>query len=87
LLQIITAVVTGSPSIINLLGGTVYLAGTILLGIAVWRSGTLSKWAGTFLALHGACLVFGFTILPVLVVGWVLLVAGGGWISWTIWKM
>ena len=86
LLQIITDVVTGPPAIINLLGGTIYLAGTILLGIATWRSGTLPKWAGAFLALHGALLVFGFAILTVLVLSWVFLVVGSGWIARTIWK-
>jgi hypothetical protein len=86
LLQIISNVVTGPPVVINLSGGTIYLAGTILLGVAVWRCGALPKWSGVCLAVHGVLLVFGFSIFVMLVLSWALLVIGGGWISWSIWK-
>ena len=63
MLQIVNDVVTGPHPAINLLGGTIYLAGTLLLGVAVWRCGALPRWIGVFLALHGALRVFGFAIL------------------------
>jgi len=84
--QILASVVTGPPVVINLLGGTLYLLGAVLLGVAVWRSGRLPRWAGLLLALHGALLVFGFAILWVLLLSWAFLVVGGGWIAWIVWK-
>jgi hypothetical protein len=78
--EIITQVATGQPAIINLTGGTIYLLGTVLLGIAVWRSGIISKWVGVLIALHGLLLVLGFAIFPVLVLGWVLLLCAGLWV-------
>lgn len=71
--EIITQVVIGQPAIINLLGGTIYLIGTALLGWAIWRSKKNLKWAGLLLALHGLFLVIGFTLFPVLLLGWVFL--------------
>ena len=57
-----------------------YSAGFILFGFAVWGSGTLPKWAGVLLAIH-APLLSG--PLPDLfsVLGALLLVVGGGWVT------
>ena len=78
--EIIIQVATGQPAIINLLGGTFYLIGTILLGVAIWRSKTYYKWAGLLFALHGLFLVIGFTTFLILVLGWVFLFFGGLWV-------
>jgi hypothetical protein len=66
-------------------------AGNVLLGIAVWRSGTLPKWAGaTWTAaavlMYPMGLVYEATIgpastPPTVVAGAALMVVGGGWIA------
>jgi hypothetical protein len=66
--------------------------GSILLGVAVWRSGTLPRWAGALWAaanvLMYLSLVYGSTIgpasTPVTVpAGALLLVISGAWIAWS----
>lgn len=63
----------------------------VLLGVAVWRSGTLPKWAGALWAaapvfMYPLGLVYAATIgpastPPTVLVGAVLVVVGGGWIA------
>lgn len=81
--NIITQVATGQPAIINISGGTLYLLGTVLLGIAIWRSGLHPKWSGVLIALHGTFLVFGFMFFPVLLLSWVFLLVAGIWLFLT----
>jgi hypothetical protein len=60
-----------------------YSAGFILFGFGVWSSGALPKWAGVLLALHAPL----FTApLPDLfsVLGALLLLVGGGWITFAV---
>src|SRR5215210_4578825 len=60
-----------------------YSAGFILFGFGVWSSRALPKWAGVLLALHAPL----FTApLPSLfsVLGALLLLVGGGWITFAI---
>jgi hypothetical protein len=60
-----------------------YSAGFILFGFGVWGSGALPKWAGALLALHAPL----FTApLPELfsVLGALLLLVGGGWITFAV---
>ncbi|MCJ7701617.1 MAG: DUF4386 family protein [Anaerolineales bacterium] len=78
--EIITQVAIGQPALINISGGVIYLIGTVLLGVAIWRSSLLPKWAGLLLALHGLFLVFGFALFPVLILGWVFLLCCGVWV-------
>lgn len=60
-----------------------YSAGFILFGFGVWGSGALPKWAGVILALHAPLLT---APLPNLfsVLGALLLLVGGGWITFAI---
>src|SRR5215216_6060561 len=60
-----------------------YSAGFILLGFGVWGSGALPKWAGVLLALHAPLLT---APLPDLfsVLGALLLLVGGGWITFAV---
>src|SRR5918995_782255 len=60
-----------------------YSAGFILFGFGVWGSGTLPKWAGALLALHAPLLT---APIPELfsVLGALLLVVGGGWITFAV---
>jgi len=66
-------------------------AGNLLLGMAVWRSGTLPKfagaaWAGAAVLMYPMGLVYEATVgpastPPTVVAGAALMVAGGGWIA------
>jgi hypothetical protein len=60
-----------------------YSAGFILFGFGVWGSGALPKWAGVLLAIHAPLLT---APLPDLfsVLGALLLLVGGGWITLTV---
>lgn len=82
--EIITQVAFGPPSIINYLGGTLYLLGTVLLGIAIWRAGLYPKWSGLLIACHGLFLVFGFMLFPILLLSWVLILIAGVWLFYTV---
>jgi hypothetical protein len=66
--------------------------GHILLGVGVWRSGTLPRWAGALWAganvLMYLSLVYGQTIGPrstpfTVPLGAVVLVISGAWITWS----
>jgi hypothetical protein len=82
--EIIIQVATGQPAMVNYLGGTFYLIGTLLLGVAIWRSGLLPKWTGLLIALHGLLLVVGFMVFPLLVLSWVFLFGAGLWMFFRI---
>src|ERR687889_307657 len=67
--------------------------GHILLGVAVWRSGTLPRWAGALWAganvLMYLSLVYGQTIGPAstpftVPLGAVVLVISGGWMTFSV---
>jgi hypothetical protein len=66
--------------------------GSVLLGVAVWRSGTLPKWAGAvwvasalLFYVLGAVLGMATTgsSLPTQPVGALLIAIGGGWMAWS----
>jgi len=69
-------------------------AGNVLLGVAVWRSGMLPKWAGALWAaapvlMYVFGLVYAMTIganatPPTVPAGAVLLVISGAWIAWSV---
>jgi hypothetical protein len=67
--------------------------GHILVGVAVWRSGTLPRWAGALWAganvLMYLSLMYGQTIGPAstpftVPLGAVVLVISGGWMAWSV---
>ena len=69
--------------------------GNVLLGVAVWRSGMLPRWAGALWAagavfMYPLGIVYAAVILGVqstprtVLVGALLLVVGGGWIAWSV---
>jgi hypothetical protein len=69
------------------------LVGNVLLGVAVWRSGILPKWAGAIWAaahvLMYLSLVYASTIgpastPPTVLVGAVLVVISGAWMAWSV---
>jgi hypothetical protein len=69
------------------------VAGNIILGLAIWRSGVLAKWAGLLWIIGtlvfyvlGAFLGMATTgaSLPTQPVGAVLMAISSGWIAWTV---
>ena len=76
------------------LGTLILLVGNVLLGIAVWRSGILPKWAGALWAAAAVTmLLLGMVYMmtigaastpPTVPVGAVLLVIGGAWMAWSV---
>jgi hypothetical protein len=77
-----------------LLAVVLLFVGNLLLGVAVWRSGTLPKWAGALWAgaavfMYPLGLVYAMTIgaastPPTVLVGALLIVIGGGWIAFSV---
>jgi hypothetical protein len=75
----------------SLLFVVLIFVGNVLLGVAVWRSGTLPRWAGALWAsgavfMYPLGLVYAATIgpqstPPTVLVGAALLVIGGGWLA------
>jgi hypothetical protein len=78
----------------SLLVVVLLFVGNVLLGVAVWRSGTLSKWAGALWAaapvfMYPLGLVYAATIgpastPPTVLVGALLIVIGGTWMAWSV---
>ena len=70
------------------------LVGNVLLGVAVWRSGTLPKWAGALWVAGSALPLLGqiYIMLPIgadstpptVPMGAVLLAIGGVWMVWSV---
>ena len=75
-------------------GMLLMLVGNVLLGVAVWRSGTLPKWAGALWVAGSALPLLGmvYALLPigadatppVVPAGAVLLVMGGAWMAYSV---
>ncbi len=68
------------------------IIGTVLLGIAIWRSGILPKWAGAIwiawaVMFYVAGVLSGFLFtsssLPTQPIGSLLMAISGGWIVWS----
>lgn len=65
-------------------GLLLYLVGAILFGVAVWRSGTLPRWAGVLYSPTGFLIAAGVAIGMAQTLGSALLVATGIWIAWSV---
>src|SRR3712207_2030964 len=89
--DILANTLQGLTTVVSILLGFV---GNVLLGVAVWRSGILPKWAGALWAFAPVLmyifgLVYALTIgaqatPPTVPAGAVLLVIGGAWIAWSV---
>ena len=80
-------------TLLVLLVPALLLVGNVLLGVAVWRSGTLPRWAGALWAVAAVLMlllgqvvaIFLTGSTPVTVgVGAVLLVISGVWMAWSV---
>ena len=79
--QIINEIAFGSSlMLVGLPGAFLYVGGCTAFGVAIWRSGTLPKWSGVLLALHGLFVAFGFGMPALLVLSWVFIAVCGAWI-------
>jgi hypothetical protein len=75
-------------------GVLLMLVGNVLLGVAVWRSGTLPRWAGALWVAGSALPLLGqiYIILPIgadstpptVPAGAVLLTIGGAWMAYSV---
>jgi hypothetical protein len=65
----------------NGLASLLFLVGSVLFGVAIWRSGTLPKWAGVLLVISGLFVSVPLPIPGQDVVGWGLLMITGGWLA------
>ena len=75
-------------------GFLLMVVGNVLLGVAVWRSGTLPRWAGVLWAVGSALPVLGmmYALLPIgadstpltVPAGAVLLVISGAWMAYSV---
>jgi hypothetical protein len=75
-------------------GMLLMLVGNGLLGVAVWRSGTLPRWSGALWVAGSALPVLGmlYALLPIgadatpatVPAGMVLLVVGGAWMAYSV---
>ena len=67
-----------------------FAIGSILLGLALWRSRSLPKWTGPLYALNSISIfsgpVYGFYALLMALAGTILLLASGAWITASIAK-
>src|ERR671911_335305 len=74
-----------SPAFVFLVipGLLFFLVGSILFGVAIWRSGTLPSWAGALFAPTGLLMAAGVQIGAAQTLGSALMVAAGGWIAWS----
>lgn len=89
-----TSIADTAFGVTSLLVVLLLFVGNLLLGLAVWRSGTLPRWAGALWAgaavlMYPLGLVYAATIgaqstPPTVLVGALLLVIGGAWISWSV---
>jgi hypothetical protein len=71
---------------VGLTGGLLYSAGAVLLGVALWRAGTLPRWAGVPYGVAVPLIaVVGLAVGVAQPIGAVLLIVSGAWIASTVW--
>jgi hypothetical protein len=83
-----------AATVTSLLFVPLVFVGNVLLGVAVWRSGTLPRWAEVLWAAAPVLMYppgIGYALMvgvrstpPTVVLGAVLMVIGGGWIAWSV---
>jgi hypothetical protein len=83
-MEVNEAILTSPAFIFVVFSGLlVFLVGSILFGVAIWRSGTLPRWAGVLFAPTGLLIAAGVQIGAAQTLGSALMVAAGGWIAWS----
>ena len=75
-----------SAVVVGLTGGLLYSAGAVLLGVALWRVGTLPRWAGILYAVAVPLIsIVGLAVGVAQPVGAVLIIISGTWIADAVW--
>jgi hypothetical protein len=75
-----------SAVVVGLTGGLLYSAGAVLLGVALWRVGTLPRWAGVLYAVAVPLIsIVGLAVGVAQPVGAVLIIISGTWIASAVW--
>lgn len=82
-IRILDYIFSGPIGTVSTLIFLLYSAGFILFGVAIWRSGTLPRWAGVLVAVHAPLIAGPFSVFGT-IVGALLAVIGGGWIALSI---
>lgn len=78
----VSAFYSGPATAILYPSGILGSLGSILLGIAIWRSGTLPRWTGVLFALHTPLLAFAPPFsYPLEFLGGVALLLSGAWLA------
>ncbi len=89
-LELIEALL-GTPLVAwALVASVLFAAGMVLLGVAVWRSATLPRWAGVAYALSAPLIAFplggGAVAVMLGFLGLTLMLLGGGWLAVGVWQ-
>ena len=79
-IRILDRVFAGPLEMVDNVSSVSYSVGFFLFGIAVWRSGTLPRWAGVLLAIHAPLITGPFSVAGS-VTGALLALMGGAWIA------
>lgn len=79
-IRVVASIIAGLLVTMSTVFFLFYSAGSILFGVAIWRSGVVSEWAGVIVAVHAPLFSGPFSTVGV-VVGALLAVVGGGWIA------
>jgi hypothetical protein len=77
----------GAPAlVVGLTGGLLYSAGAVLLGVAMWRAGTLPRGSGPLYAVAVPLIsIVGLVVGAAQPIGAVLLLVSGAWIAASVW--
>jgi hypothetical protein len=79
--QIVAEALIGPGFAMGIAAAILYTTGPFLLGVAIWRKGTLPKIATLMFMAHGALLSFGFSMFSALILGWGLFAISGIWLT------
>lgn len=75
-MQIINSSYSGLSFVINMIGGIMYLFGTILISASLLRD-RKDKFLSVLFVIHGIGLTLGFGLYPLLLLGWTSLIIFG----------
>lgn len=79
--DLITSALLGPGLYVGIAAAVFYSVGPGLTGYAIWTTASLPRSVVLLFAVHGVLLSFGFGLYPVLVIGWISLIASGSWMA------
>jgi hypothetical protein len=86
IIELLANGLTSSPLALGMLlvSSVIYTAGSIILGITIWRSGTLPKWLAVPYAVHAPLIPLGGPFFLIEFLGTILLLMSGVGIAYSI---